>query len=89
MGSTPNGITILTAPIAQRIEHRFPKPGMKVRFLLGVLTNKKKNNMKKETYDIMSNIGSVVAMTVAVLFYILDVYDHAIFLMCLAIYLKE
>lgn len=45
--------------------------------------------MRKETYDIMSNIGSVVAMTVAVLFYILDVYDHAIFLMCLAIYLKE
>lgn len=45
--------------------------------------------MKKETFDICSNICSLLALTTAVFFYISDVYDHAIYLMCLAIYLKE
>lgn len=45
--------------------------------------------MKKETFNLASNIWSLVAATVAVIFYVFDVYDHAIFLMCLAIYLKE
>lgn len=45
--------------------------------------------MKKETFNLASNIWSLVAATVAVIFYIFDVYDHAIFLMGLAIYLKE
>ena len=45
--------------------------------------------MKTETFNLASNVWSLVATIVAVIFYISDVYDHAIFLMGLAIYLKE
>lgn len=45
--------------------------------------------MKKETFDLASNIWSLVAATIAVIFYVFDICDQAIFLMCLAIYLKE
>lgn len=46
--------------------------------------------MKESTFNIATNIMSIIAATIAVSFlYILDMYDHAIFLMGLAIYLKE
>lgn len=45
--------------------------------------------MKKETLSINMNILSLIAMIAAVIFYLCDVVDHAIYLMCLAIYLKE
>lgn len=45
--------------------------------------------MKKETFNLDSNIWSLVTATVAVIFYVFDICDHAIFLMGLAIYLKE
>lgn len=45
--------------------------------------------MKKETFTLASNIWSSIAATMAVIFYVFDVYDHAVFLMCFAIYLKE
>ena len=45
--------------------------------------------MKESTFNLVTNIMGTIALTLAVLFYILDIYDHAIFLMSLAIYLKE
>lgn len=45
--------------------------------------------MKKEILDISMNVFSLIAMTVAVILYLGDAVDHAIYLMCLAIYLKE
>lgn len=45
--------------------------------------------MRKETFNLAPDICSLVAATVAVIFYIFDIYDHAIYLICLAIYLKE
>lgn len=45
--------------------------------------------MKKETLDIAANIFSLIAMTTAVIFYVCDVVDQAIYLMCLAIYIKK
>lgn len=45
--------------------------------------------MKKETLNIAMNITSVIAMTIAVVSYIVDIVDQAIYFMCLAIYLKE
>ena len=45
--------------------------------------------MRKEVLNLASNTWGLVAATVAVIFYVFDVYDQAIFLMCLAAYLKE
>lgn len=45
--------------------------------------------MKKETLDISMNVFSLIAMTVAVILYLCDAVDHATYLMCLAVYLKE
>ena len=45
--------------------------------------------MKEETFKLSTNIMSLIALVFAVLFYIFDAYNHAIFLMGLAIYLKE
>lgn len=45
--------------------------------------------MKKETLDISMNVASLIAIVAAVIFYLCNTMDHAIYLMCLAIYLKE
>ena len=45
--------------------------------------------MKESTFNLATNVISTIALTLAVLFYIFDAYDHAIFLIGLAIYLKE
>lgn len=45
--------------------------------------------MKKETLNISMNVFSLIAITVAVILYLCDALDRAIYLMCLAIYLKE
>lgn len=45
--------------------------------------------MKKEKLDIYMNTISLVAATTATILLILGILDHAIYLMCLAAYLKE
>lgn len=45
--------------------------------------------MRKETLNILMNIASTIAMTIAVISYLLDIVDQAIYFMCLAVYLKE
>lgn len=45
--------------------------------------------MKKETFDIVTNIASLISVIIAVVSYCLELYNHAIYFMCFAIYLKE
>lgn len=45
--------------------------------------------MKEETYIKFSNIASMLILVIATLFYVTGITDHAIYLLCLAIYLKE